>query len=217
MRRACRCTLVALALFALGLAAAAALYPGGSWSDRGSAGFSLWRNFWCDLLRSQAINGADNAASQRLSGLAFATLAAALWCYWRPASALASNGAQPRRVLWLGRASALALLLMVLLPSDAHPVLHGAIALAGAGLGIGCAAACIAQRAPAERRWSARRVSGAAALLFGAANAGWYIYVAYLGGPETAVQPVLQKLATLALLVWMLSTLRRAGGPFSAV
>ena len=210
MRQASRCTLAALAVFTLGLAAAAALYPGGSWSDRGSQGFSLWRNFWCDLLRSQAINGADNAASRRLSALAFVALAVALWCYWRPASALASSAAPPGRVLWQGRASTLALLLTALLPSDAHPVLHGAIALAGAGLGIGCAWLCIAQRLPEESRWSARRASGTAALSFGAANAGWYIYVAYLGGPETPVQPVLQKLATLALLMWMLSTLRRA-------
>jgi len=213
MRQASRCTLAALAVFVLVLAAAAALYPGGSWSDRGSQGFSLGRNFWCDLLRSQAINGADNAASRRLSALAFVALAAALWCYWRPASAFGSSGAQDRRVLWLGRTSTLALLLMSLLPSDTHPVLHGAIALAGAGLGIGCVGLCIAQRLPGESRWSTRRVSGAAALLSGAANAGWYIYVAYLGGPDTPVQPVLQKVATLALLVWMLSTLRRAVEP----
>jgi hypothetical protein len=213
MRQAARRTLAALAVFALGLAAAAAQYPGGSWSDRSLQGFSLWRNFWCDLLRSQAINGADNAASRRLSGLAFAALAAALWWYWRPASALAATGALRGWVLWLGRASTLALVGMALLPSDAHPVLHGAIALVGAGLGIGCAGLCIAPRLPEEKSWSLRRVSGAAALLFGAGNAGWYVYVAYLGGPETPTQPVLQKLATLALLVWMLSTLRRAAGP----
>jgi len=213
VRQASRCTLLALALFALGLAAAAALYPGGSWSDRSLPGFSLWRNFWCDLLRSQAINGADNAASRRLSGLAFSALAAALWCFWRPASALAWRGAHPAGLLWLGRASTLALVGMAVLPSDAYPVLHGAVALAGAGLGIVCAGLCIARRLPEEKGWSLRRVSGAAALLFGAGNAGWYIYVAYLGGPETPTQPVLQKLATLALLVWMLSTLRRAAGP----
>ena len=209
-RQACRCTLVALVSFALALAAAAALYPGGSWSDRTAQGFSLWRNFWCDLLRSQAINGADNTASRRLSGLAFAALAAALWCYWRPASALAAGEMPPVRVLWWGRASTLALVSMALLPSDAYPVLHGAVALAGASLGIGCAGLCIALRLPGEKSWSARRVSGGAALLLGSGNAGWYVYVAYLGGPETPTQPVLQKLATLALLVWMLSTLRRA-------
>jgi len=213
IRQASRCTLVALAVFALALAAAAALYPGGSWSERSLSGFSLWRNFWCDLLRSQAINGADNAASRRFSGLAFSALAAALWCFWRPASVLASRGARPGGVLWWGRASTLALVGMALLPSDAYPVLHGAIALLGAGLGSACVGLCVARRLPEEKNWSLRRVSGAAALLFGVGNAGWYVYVAYLAGPETPTQPVLQKLATLALLVWMLSTLRCAASP----
>jgi len=213
IRQASGRALVALAVFALGLAAAAALYPGGSWSDRSLPGFSLWRNFWCDLLRSQAINGADNAASRRLSGLAFSALAVALWCFWQPASVLASRGAQPAGVLWLGRASTLALVSMALFPSDAHPLLHGAIALLGAGLGIGCAGLCVARRLPEEKSWSVRRVSGAAALLFATGNAACYVYVSYLGGPETPTQPVLQKFATLALLLWMLSTLRRAARP----
>jgi hypothetical protein len=213
MRLASRGTLAALSVFALCLGAAAARYPGGSWSELGSRGFSLSRNFWCDLLRSQAINGADNGASRRLSGLAFAALAFALWCYWRPASELSVRPVQRGWVLSRGRASTLVLASMALLPSDAYPVLHGLLALAGAAYAIACVGICSAPRLPEERSWSLRRVSGGALLAFGLGNAGWYVYVAYLGGPETLTQPVLQKLATLSLLVWMLSTLRRAARP----
>jgi hypothetical protein len=98
---------------------------------------------------------------------------------------------------------------MALLPSDAHPLLHGVVALAGGGLGMTGAALCCA-RCGAEARYSPRRLSVIATLLLAAVNAALYVYVAYAGGPETLLQPSVQKLATLALLLWMSATLRHA-------
>jgi len=209
LARAVRHTWIALAVFVWAMAFATWLYPGGSWTDRQGAGFSLLRNFWCDLVRSQAINGSDNGASRRVSSVAFGALALALWCFWPVASSLVAP-ARRAAVLWLGRTSTLALLGMTLLPSDAHPLLHGVVALVGGGLGMLCTALASATRSSTEARWSTRRVSGRAALVLAAANAALYVYVAYADGRETLVQPSVQKLATFALLLWMSSTLARA-------
>jgi hypothetical protein len=53
-------------------------------------------------------------------------------------------------------------------------------------------------------------MSGAAALVLASINAVLYVHVAYGGGEETAAQPLVQKLATGALLIWMLTTVREA-------
>jgi hypothetical protein len=199
----------ALTLFVVALALAAWRYPGGSWTELEQAGFVPWRNFWCDLVRSQAINGADNGPSRRAASLGFAALWFALWCFWPVASSLlAASRRVPVRVL--GRISAFGLLGMALLPSDAHPVVHGFVALSGGGLGLWCTAVCCAERRAGEARSSLRRLFGAAAVVFGASNAVLYVYVAYGAGPETVAQPSVQKLATLAVLLWMASTLGRA-------
>jgi hypothetical protein len=208
LTHAARLCWAALALFALAISSAAWLYPGGSWTEPGSDGFSPLRNFWCDLVRTQAINGADNSASRRVSCVAFAALAFGLWWFWPIAGALLPP-ARGALVSALGRVSTLALLGMALLPSDAHPLWHGVVALAGGGLGMSCAALCRV-RCGAEARYSLRRLSAIATLLLAAVNAALYMYVAYAGGPETLLQPSVQKLATLALLLWMSATLRRA-------
>ena len=204
--RASRLSWAALSLFALALAGAAWLYPGGSWSEPAAKGFSLWRNFWCDLVRTHAINGADNAASRRIACVAFAALALALWWFWPLAGSLLAP-ARGALVSRFGRVSTLALFGMALLPSDAQPVWHGVVALAGGGLGMLCTALCCARRG-AEARYGLRRLAALATLLLAACNAALYIQVAYAGGPETLLQPSVQKLATLALLLWMGSTLR---------
>jgi hypothetical protein len=208
LTRAARLSWAALSLFALAIAGAAESYPGGSWTEPSSIGFSPWRNFWCDLVRTQAINGADNAASRQLSCVAFAALALALWCFWPIAGSLLAP-ARGALVSALGRVSTLALFGMALLPSDAHPIWHGVVALAGGGLGMSCALACCV-RLGNEARFGLRRLAALATLLLSAGNAALYIYVAYAGGPETLLQPSVQKLATLALLLWMSATLRCA-------
>ena len=135
MRGALWLTWTALAVFAAAMALAVALYPGGSWTERESIGFSFWRNFWCDLVRSQAINGANNGLSRATSSVAFAALALSLWGFWRVAT---WSFPEPRRfrLLALGRTATVGLLATALLPSDAHPVVHGAVALTSGTLGM---------------------------------------------------------------------------------
>jgi hypothetical protein len=68
-------------------------------------------------------------------------------------------------------------------------------------------------RLAAEAWLAARRVAAALTLSLSALNAGLYVYVAYLRAPETLAQPVVQKLATLLLVIWMSLTVRRANEP----
>lgn len=202
-------TCAALGVFVVLLLAASASYPGGSWTAPGESGFSISRNFWCDLLRSQAINGVDNARAKQLASVAFTALGVGLWPYWWVAAAVLP-GVRRRRVLQLGTASAACLAAMALLPSDRFPVAHGGVALIGGALGMWATGVSVGTRLQAEPRIGWRRTAGALLLVFAASNALLYIYVAYLRGPETVAQPIVQKLATLALLVWMLSTVRQA-------
>lgn len=188
---------------------AALVYPGGSWTAADASGFSLLRNFWCDLLRSQAINGQDNTLGKWLASGAFAALGLGLWPYWVVAASLLPQ-ARGRAVVALGWISAASLGAMVALPSDRFPVLHGVVALLGGGLGIVCVGVCLAVRLPGEPSLGARRWAAASTLGLAIANAALYVHVAFAGGTETFWQPLVQKLATIALLVWMATTVRAA-------
>lgn len=205
----------ALAVFVVAMAAAAAVYPGGSWTEPDAPGFSVVRNFWCDLLRSRAINGEENRLGKRLASLAFAALGLGLWPYWWVAGAV-FEGRRRVAVVSLGAASAAALGAMALLPSDRFPLIHGVVALCGAVLGMLAAGVSVAGRSPHEPRFGVRRALGVLTLGSAACNALLYVYVAYLGGAETAAQPIVQKLATLGLVSWMLATAQHARQPWRA-
>jgi hypothetical protein len=215
LRAASVATSVALGVFIGAMALAIAAYPGGSWTAPGEPGFSLVRNFWCDLLRARAIDGLDNAASQRWASLAFAALAGGSLPFWWAAASLFPP---PRRrlVVTLGAAAGAGLGLMALLPSDRYPLAHGVVALAGCAAGMVAAALSSVLRLPGEPRFGARRVAAALTLSLSAVNAGLYVYVAYLRAPETLAQPIVQKLATLLLVIWMSITVRRASAAVAA-
>src|SRR5688572_15711615 len=123
MRRWCWITLGALMLFVAAMLAAAASYPGGSWTVPQAQGFSWLRNFWCDLLRSRAINGADNSLGKLLASIGFAALGVALWPYWWVAASVLA-GKRKRWVALLGMLSAASLGAMAFMPSDQYPILH---------------------------------------------------------------------------------------------
>jgi hypothetical protein len=200
---------VALGAFVIAMTAACLYYPGGSWTLPNAEGFSLLRNFWCDLLRARAINGGDNALGKQLAITAFAALGLGLWPFWWVAAAPLQRSRG--RLVWrVGALSAAALLAMALLPSDRFPLAHGVVALAGGALGMAATASCIVTRLPGEARLSLRRGCGLVALTSALAHAGLYVHVAYLHGPESFVHPAVQKLATASLVLWMLASVASA-------
>jgi len=208
-RASCVAIWIAVAAFLLAMTAACLCYPGGSWTVPDADGFSLLRNFWCDLLRERAINGGDNALGKRLAIVAFAALGLGLWPFWWVAAA--PLGRRHGRLVWrAGATSAAALVAMASLPSDRFPLAHGVVALAGGALGMVATAWCLVWRLPGEARLSLRRGSGLLALTSALANAALYVHVAYLHGPESLAHPAVQKLATASLLVWMLASVASA-------
>ncbi|HVZ36935.1 MAG TPA: hypothetical protein VG963_31130 [Polyangiaceae bacterium] len=200
-----------LAVFGIAIAVSAFMYTGGSWSDLHAPGFSLLENYWCDLVRSHGINGAENGSSRGLAMLAFGGLGVALFAFWRPASSILPP-AVARPVLGIARLSTIGALGMVFFPSDRSPLLHGVVALAAAGCGLVGTAWLSAIRLPGEAYLSLRRSSGGATFGFALANAGLYVSNWSARPGWSWAEPSVQKLATLSLLVWMLSTLRATCG-----
>jgi hypothetical protein len=94
-------------------ALAALLYPGGSYDDRKQPGFSLVRNYFCDLLDAEALNGQPNPG--RPFGLvAMAVIVPTLALFWLSVARLYPK----QRVLVMttriaGSISALATLLLL--------------------------------------------------------------------------------------------------------
>jgi hypothetical protein len=54
--------LIGSMLFLLSYTVAAYYYPGGTYLNRNSSGFSLTQNYWCNLLSETALNGKTNPA-----------------------------------------------------------------------------------------------------------------------------------------------------------
>lgn len=73
--------IVGFSIFVLLYILAAGLYPGGSDADPQSKGFSILHNYWCELLSTQAANGAYNPGS-RVAITAMIMLCLSLAVFW---------------------------------------------------------------------------------------------------------------------------------------
>jgi hypothetical protein len=201
-----------LLLFCLAMALAMQAYPGGSWLHPHAYGHSFFENFWCDLLREPAYNGAPNGRSVRLATLGFAAMAGALGPFWWEVARLlpARRGAFVRGA---GLVSAFGTAAVALLPSDRFPGAHGPAVLSAGGLGFVCG--CLVSAWALSHFGQARWFAASSLVLVAAAglNLVLYVYVAYLAGHDTVVLPAAQKVATLALLVWLVSGLAAAEAP----
>ncbi len=187
-------------------------YAGGSWLHPHATAHLFWENFWCDLLREPAHNGLPNGRSVALATLAFAAMAGALGPFWLEVSRLLPAG-RAGIVRALGSVSSLATALVALLPSDHFPRLHAPAVLTAGGLGFVCGCVCAAWAVSHFRSEPAFGLSSVVLLGAAAVNLVVYVQVAYFRATDTIVLPVAQKLATLALVFWMLAGLRAAQAP----
>jgi len=199
-------SLAFLAVFCAAMVAAALRYPGGSWLHPHAVGFSVAENFWCDLMRQPAHNGAPNGAVV-LGTVGFAALGLALWPFWLEVSRLLPPP-RSRFVRGAGGVSALGTAFVALMPSDRFPHWHGPVVLTAGGLGFICGISCAGFAVRAWRKAPLFAATSLFLLLCASLNLVLYVWVAYLRGPETVVLPVAQKLATLGLLAWMAAGLR---------
>jgi len=191
-------------IFTVALVAAAWSYPGGTFFERGSPGFSFWGNFWCDLLHEHALGGAPNQGAQALARLAFMAFACALACFWPLCASLCPTPRGARFVTRAGTLGALALLTVTLVPSHTQPLLHGVAVmlaalpsvLAAVVLGV----ALFARADPLTRGLWVGVVGSATVSLFQYVRQGF-------GAPAAHWLAGAQKCATLALLAFMVRCL----------
>ncbi|MBK6576205.1 MAG: hypothetical protein IPG17_08410 [Sandaracinaceae bacterium] len=182
-------------------------YPGGTQADRSREGYAFFGNYWCDLYRSQALNGEDHAVGAQLAqvGALAVVLAifAGLWC----ASAW-FEGQRPRRATRaLSGIACLGMLAIPLMPADRFGHLHFLVI----GVSAVPALLALALASVAVVRGAARATPPAHGLrvltrvVFVGALLHFAQYVAELvGGPAYGVGvPAIQKVVTLLILLWL--------------
>lgn len=201
-----RLTLACLGVSCAAMTGAIACYGGGSWWHPNASEHLFFENFWCDLLRQSAHNGRPNGRSVVLATTAFVALAAALYGFWLEIASLLPRGRQ-QFVGIAGPLSAFATALVALVPSDRYPALHAPAVLTAGGLGFACG--CVTAAWSLAHRRERRAFATLSLLLLAAAtvNLVLYVNVTYLQGPDSVVLPAAQKVATLALLGWMVAGL----------
>jgi hypothetical protein len=188
------------------MAGAIACYAGGSWWHPHASEHLFFENFWCDLLRESAHNGRPNRRSVVLATTGFVALAGGLYGFWLEIARLLPRGRQ-RFVAIAGPLSACATALVALVPSDRYPALHAPAVLTAGGLGFACG--CVTAAWSLAHRHERRAFAALSMLLIAAAtvNLVLYVNVTYLQGRDSLVLPAAQKVATLALLGWMVAGL----------
>ena len=206
--RACALLVVLsmLAFFSL-FAAAALVYPGGNWLDRGAHGHRFFANYVCDLTQPVSLSGVNNPVGSRLAQLAMSCFAAALsgffWMvpwYFRP-------GARMR--VWvrgLGECAVLSYLAVPFTPSELFGDIHAWLSLLSGAFGIAaavCAVCSLLAGSPVAR---ALGVVGVLTLAAGLVHAALFVSVHFLraGEPASLIVPAAQKVAALLLSGWML-------------
>lgn len=199
-------SLVCLALFCVAQGGAMWSYAGGSWLHPHAPSHLFFENFWCDLLRDPAHNGKPNGLSSWLASLGFLALSGALASFWLALARLLPSG-WARFLRLAGPASAVATAAVALVPSDRFPGIHAPAVLTAGGLGFVCGCVCSAWALAQRRASPVFALSSCLLVAAAAVNLVLYVRVAYFGGANTIALPVAQKLATLALVVWMVAGL----------
>lgn len=183
---------------------AARAYPGGSHFDHAAVGHDFWRNALCDVARSTAIGGASNAVGASLARTAMSTMAVAiglmLWSLPRHFPRRVRTG---RIVRGFAVALVPAALAVVFLPTDRFSAIHGIVTMTAGLVGTSGATLAIVAAAVETRRPSL--YLGILTLAAAVGSLGVYAVELGFGGPPRLAVPVLEHVAALFLLAWMLA------------
>jgi hypothetical protein len=194
-----------VALFIALLVPAMSAYPGGTWWDKTTHGYSFWDNFLCDLEARIALDGSPNPLASRLSQAAMLTLVGAFVPFWPAVARVVQMPRLGRLICGLGWAAVAGMVAVVLMPSDRFGALHGIAVLVAGAPGFTAVALSVAGLLAREPRPRVSGWLGAAMLVFGLADFAlyaWHFLRRSSGQPLTAG---LQKIAVLFLLAWMLA------------
>lgn len=200
-----------LVLFAFAIGSAIGAYPGGSFFDRDHVGYDFWSNFWCDALRNPALNGAPNGRGARMATIAMWVLGCGLLPFWGVLAKLAVPPERERRsgmrfaIEALGIVAMVGLLAVTLLPSNRYPFVHGLLVTSAGPLGLLATALAIVKGWSSPTLPRVVSVIGAVAFALVLVNLVEYAREFWLHAPLAPELPVLQKVASLAFLVWVVA------------
>jgi hypothetical protein len=186
--------------------AAMLFYPGGTWWDTGARGASFWLNFLCDLERRVALDGQPNLLGSRLAQAAVLILSLGLAPFWiAVARLLHERAGLAQTVRTLGLLGTAGNVAVTLMPSDRFGAIHGATVLIAGVPGLTAVLLAVVGLAVAGPRPRVEGWIGASMLGFASVNFVLYA-MHYLGGVEgTPLVPVMQKMALICLLAWMIA------------
>lgn len=185
---------------------AASAYPGGTHFDHAALGHDFWRNTLCDVARTVALDGAPNEGACALARIAMVTLALGLGVLFVSLPRFfPSRTRLGATVRLLGLAAVPCAIAVVLLPTDRFSHLHGvAIVLAGS---LGLAAVILALRGLfSDARAPGIVVAlGVVSLCVAAVDFALYVAEFLSHGPAQVAVPVLERVATILVLTWMIA------------
>jgi hypothetical protein len=181
------------------------LYPGGTFWDRAAVGHSFWENYVCDLEWELALDGLPNHLGARMARAAVVVLVAGFVPFWLALPALLPQRSRAGTAIrGLGLASVVGLFAVAWMPSDRAGALHGAAVITASIPGMAATGLAVAGLLGGEPRPRVAGWTGATLLGFAAADLALYVshLVRHVEGTPLVV--VLEKIAVLLLLIWML-------------
>jgi hypothetical protein len=189
--------------------AAATRYPGGTYCDPRAPRYQLWGNYVCDLTQPTTPGGRDNTASVPRARAAFVVIALGMAPFWWLVGGLA-GGRIGIVVRLFGPLSAAATIAVALAPSRRWPWLHVTTVFTASIPGLvaavsGVVGLLIATRGSPSRGLRLAAVLGTVTMLLAFVDAAGYGYVVAAGISCTPWLPAVQRLASLALLAWMVT------------
>ena len=194
------CALASTILFTF----AAYAYPGGNHFDHAASGHDFWRNALCDVARSTSLDGASNAVGATFARVAMSTMAIAIGLMmWSLPRHFPDRVVLRQTVRVFAAITVPAALAVVFLPTDRFSDLHGVVTVTAGILGTGGASLAVIAALRDGRRPSVFLGLLTLAAAFG--SLGIYMVELMAGGPPRLAVPVLEHIAAVLLVAWMLA------------
>ncbi len=204
VRAASVAMLAAAGAFVVLFLLAARAYPGGTDWEPAARGHDFWLNYLCDLARAVTPGGRPNVLGSLLAQASMMALTLGLLpLWWLLALLFPSRPGLGSAVRALGAIAVVGTIAVVLLPSDRFGAWH-AVAIMVAGPP-GFAAALLAVSGLAREERVPRVAAGVGAAMLLVAMIDWVLYLGYLSGTAPAIVAVLEKVALILLLAWMVA------------
>lgn len=185
-------------------------YPGGTWRNPRAMGHSFWQNFLCDLLHDPALNHRNNAVGATFTKIGMLLIVIGLSSFWwLVADRLCCHRKLRALVRRLGTFGSPLVATVPLFPSDHFPSLHtAAVTLGGLPAMITLLLFNVALFVePHGPKWV--RILTTALTVLSVVCMGLYVRESVLHRASLIVLPVLERLATLTVVFWMLALLPR--------